>query len=95
MKAKLRLAERVFTCDDVACGHEQDRDLNAALNLAGTAHRHAQAKGIKSYVARIGRFTPTARGGQLSLVGLDQHSPVKREASSDATQRGDTLAHAA
>jgi transposase len=95
VKAKLRLAERVFTCDNDACGHVQDRDLNAALNLARVAHRHAQAEGIPSYVARTGRFTPTARGGQVSLVGLDQHSPVKREASSDASQRGDALALAA
>jgi hypothetical protein len=77
------------------CGHVQDRDLNAALNLARIAHRHAQAQGISSYVARTGRFTPTARGGQLSLVGHDQHSPVKREASSDASQRGDAPALAA
>jgi transposase len=86
-KAKLRLAERVFTCEDDACGHVQDRDLNAALNLARMADRHAQAEGIESYVARTGRFTKTARGGQVSLVGPDQHSPVKREGSSDASRR--------
>jgi len=95
VKAKLRLTERVFTCDDDACARVQDRDLNAALNLARMAHRHAHAEGISSYVAHTGRFTPTARGGQVSLVGLDQHSPVKREASSDASQRGDALAPAA
>jgi putative transposase len=95
VKAKLRLADRVFTCDEPSCGHVQDRDENAALNLARMAHRHAQAEGIKSYVARTGRFTHNARGGQVSLVGLGQHSPVKREASSDASQRGDALALAA
>jgi hypothetical protein len=59
-------------------------------------HRHAQAQGNSvSYVARTGRFTPTARGGQVSLVVLDQHSPAKREASTDASQRGDALALAA
>ena len=87
VKAKLRLTERVFTCDDDACARVQDRDR--------MAHRHAHADGISSYVAHTGRFTPTARGGQVSLVGLDQHSPVKREASSDASQRGDALAPAA
>lgn len=91
-KAKLRLSDRVFTCDDPGCGHELDRDLNAALNLVHMARRHAQAEGINSYVARTGRFTPTARGGQVSLVSHDQHSPLKREASSDASQRGDALA---
>jgi putative transposase len=95
VKAKLRLTDRVFTCDDAACGHVQDRDLNAALNLARMAHRHAQAEGIQSYVARTGRFTPTARGGQVSLDHLVEHSPLKREASSDASQRGDALALAA
>lgn len=86
VKAKLRLRDRVFSCDDQACGHESDRDLNAALNLA-RAHRQAQAEGINSYVARTGRFTLSARGGQVSLAGLDQHSPVKREASSEASRR--------
>jgi putative transposase len=96
VKTKLRLADRTFTCDDDACGHVQDRDLNAALNLARMGHRHAQAQGNSmSYVARTGRFTPTARGGQVSLVVLDQHSPAKREASTDASQRGDALALAA
>jgi putative transposase len=95
VKAKLRLTERVFTCDDDACGLMQDRDLNAACNLARMAHRHAQEGNSMSYVARTGRFTPTARGGQVSLVHLDEHSPVKREASSDASQRGDALALAA
>jgi putative transposase len=88
VKAKLRLADRVFICDQPVCGHVQDRDLNAALNLARMAQQHAQAEGIsQSYVARIGRFTPTARGGQVSLIHPDEHSPVKREASPDASQR--------
>jgi len=95
VRAKLRLFERVFTCENPACGHEQDRDLNAARNLAHMAQQHAQVEGTKSYVARTGRFTPTARGGQVSLVGIDQHSPLKREASPDASQRGDALALAA
>jgi putative transposase len=93
VKAKLRLAERLFTCD--ACGHVQDRDLNAALNLAGMANRHAQAEGISAYVARTGRFTLNARGGQVSLVGLDQHCPVKREGPSGSSQRGNAVALAA
>jgi putative transposase len=99
VRAKLSLAERVFICD--ACGQEQDRDLNAALNLARMAQQHAQAEGIESYVARTGRFTPNARGGQVSLVQLDQHSPLKREESAcaregtDSTQHREVLAAAA
>jgi transposase len=94
VKAKLCLADRVFTCGDTACGHTMDRDLNASLNLALMADRHAQAEGIPSYVARIGRFTPTARGGQVSLVHSGEHGPVKREASPDASQRREALAAA-
>ncbi len=92
VKAKLGLAERVFACDVDACGHIQDRDLNAALNLARMADRQARAEGVKSYVARTGRFTQTARGGQVSLVGCDQHGPVKREASADASRRREASA---
>jgi putative transposase len=94
VKAKLRLSDRVFACDDDACGHVQDRDHNAALNLARIADRRAQEEGIKSYVARTGRFTPTARGGQVSLVAHDQHSPVKREASQHASRRREAPAPA-
>jgi transposase len=91
-KAKLRLADRLFTCDEPGCRHVQDRDLNAALNLARVAQQRAQAEGqCMSYVARTGRFTSTARGGQMSLVHPVEHRPVKREASSDASQRGDAL----
>ena len=31
VRAELALSQRVFRCD--ACGHEADRDLNAARNL--------------------------------------------------------------
>lgn len=90
VKAKLRLAERVFTCEQ--CGHEQDRDLNAALNFARMAQQHAQAGGVQSYVARIGRFTLNARGGQVSLAQSSERSPLKREGSPESSQRRETLA---
>jgi putative transposase len=92
VKAKLRLADRVFTCEQPACGNVMDRDLNAALNLAHMAYRHAHPEGVQSYVARTGRFMKTARGGPVSLAHVSEHSPAKREASQDATQRGDALA---
>lgn len=85
VKAKLRLDERVFTCEDDACGYVQDRDLNAAVNLARVAQRQAQAEGIQSYVARIGRFTPAARGGQVSLDHEVEHGPGKREDSLESS----------
>jgi transposase len=94
VRAKLSLAERVFTCDDPACGHVQDRDLNAALNLAHTAACHARAEGLQCYVAATEAETQNARGGQVRLDPVE-HSPVKREESSDSAQRGDALALAA
>ena len=93
-KAKLSLGERVFTCDDPACGLVMDRDMNAALNLARMAQEHAQAQGLQTQVARIGRFTQ-ARGGQVSLADLGELSPVKREDPSGSSQHGNALAAAA
>jgi putative transposase len=94
VRAKLSLSERVFSCADPACGHVQDRDLNAALNLAGMAERHAQAEGLQCYVAATGAETQNARRGQVRLDPVE-HSPVKREGSSDSSRRGDALALAA
>ena len=79
-KAKLALSDRVFACD--ACGLVIDRDLNAAVNLARLAHQHAQAeRNTMSYVACTGRFTLTARGGQVSPTTSGRHGPLKREDS--------------
>jgi putative transposase len=94
VKAKLSLAERVFTCDRDACAHVQDRDLNAALNLARMAQRHARAEGLECHVAATGAETRNARRGQVRLDTVE-HSPVKRDGSSDSSQRGDVLALAA
>jgi transposase len=91
VRAKLSLSERVFTCTNPACGHVQDRDLNAALNLARMAQRHAQAEGFQCHVAATGAETKNARGGQVRL-DLVEHSPMKREGSLHSAQRGDALA---
>ena len=94
VRAKLPLSDRVFAC--VACGLSLDRDVNAALNLARMAQRHAQAEGTsKCYVARTGRETLNARRGQVSPVARGRLSPLKREASSEATQVREDLALAA
>jgi putative transposase len=94
VKAKLSLSERAFTCD--ACDLVVDRDLNAALNLALMAQRHAQAEGtVKCYVARTGRETQNARGGQISPATSGRLSPFKREASTKASQAREGLALAA
>jgi putative transposase len=93
-KAKLALSERVFTCE--ACGLVLDRDLNAALNLAQMACRHAHAEGNeKCYVARTGRETQNARRGQVSPSTRAGHSPLKREGPAGSTQARKSLAVAA
>lgn len=92
VKAKLRLADRVFTCDEPTCGHVSDRDLNAALNLARMAEQRAQAEGRKVHVARTGRFTTTARGGLISRGPRAVLSPLKREGSPESSQRREALA---
>jgi putative transposase len=94
VRAKLALSERVFSCQ--ACGLVLDRDLNAALNLARMAQQHAQAEGLtKCYVARTGRETQNARGGQVRPGTPAGHRPLKREASPEATQAREGLALAA
>jgi putative transposase len=92
VRAKLSLSERVFTCVNQACGYVQDRDVNAALNLAQMAVRHARAEGFQCHVAATGAETQNARGGQVSLIQGDEHSPVKREGPMRSSQRGDALA---
>jgi putative transposase len=91
VKAKLALSERLFTCD--ACALVMDRDLNASLNLAEMAQRYAQAEGNeKCHVARTGRETLNARRGQVSPATRGRLSPLKREASSEASQARKSLA---
>jgi transposase len=94
VRAKLALSERVFTCQ--ACRLVIDRDLNAALNLARMAQQHAQAEGLtKCYVARTGRETLNARGGQVRPGTPAGLGPLKREASPEASQAHEGLALAA
>jgi hypothetical protein len=73
-----------------------DRDLNAALNLAHMAQRHAQAEGnSQCYVARTGRETQNARRGQVSPSTSAGHRPPKREDPTRSTQARKGLAVAA
>ncbi|HXR14506.1 MAG TPA: RNA-guided endonuclease TnpB family protein [Solirubrobacteraceae bacterium] len=75
VRAKLSLTERVLACE--ACGRVQDRDLNAALNLARVAQRFAQAEGSQCYVAAAGAETGNSRGGHVSPAPRSRQTPVE------------------
>jgi putative transposase len=60
VKAKLRLAEEVFVCD--RCGLVEDRDLNAARNLALLALAESRADGLRTYLAATEAESQNARG---------------------------------
>jgi putative transposase len=100
VKAKLDRGETVFTCDQPDCDWVCERDLNAALNLAGNALEHAQAEGhTKCYVARTGRAAvgpprrpDHARGGPVSPAHKSGRSPMRREGSSEPSQTREGLA---
>lgn len=62
VKARLALAEREFRCEH--CGHEEDRDVNAARNLL-----HLAASGADRLNARGGAVRPRAV----------RQAPVKQE----------------
>ncbi|MHA6801759.1 RNA-guided endonuclease InsQ/TnpB family protein (plasmid) [Bounagaea algeriensis] len=60
VKTKLRLSERVYTCD--GCGHTVDRDVNAAVNIAAVAVPVAPDRGDTEN-ARGAPVSPTAPSG--------------------------------
>jgi transposase len=91
-KTKLDLSERVFTCD--ACGHVQDRDVNAGLNLAHIAEVEAEAQGRTGLVivtpptAQVGRGATdlekrrSRRGSQATATNrASQDPPENRRAA--------------
>jgi len=78
VKAKLSLKERTYRCEH--CGHQEDRDVNAARNLLKLA-----ASGAESRNACGGTVRP----------GLAGHVPVKQEpGTANAGQTGTVLAQA-
>jgi putative transposase len=44
VKPKLSLAERTYRCDNPACGHAADRDVDAAANLAAWGETHPRER---------------------------------------------------
>jgi transposase len=96
VKAKLGRGETAFRCDQPGCGWIGDRDLNAALNLAGLALETLRAEGNGHlFVARIGRETENARRGQVRPAQQSRRSPMKREGSLESPQTREGLAVAA
>ena len=49
VKEELALSERTYRCE--SCGLELDRDLNAAINLAGWAHPAVTASAAETLTA--------------------------------------------
>lgn len=76
-KPKLRLAERVFTCD--GCGAVIDRDHNAAINIARLAqaqhHQVARDKQETPDTASAGPATPPRETGKRPWTGPPGQSP--------------------
>lgn len=65
-KPKLSLAERIYHCD--VCGHEQDRDHNAAVNIADLATAAIGASSSpdgETLNGRDNRTTPPGRTGSV------------------------------
>jgi putative transposase len=92
VRAKLDRGARSFKCPNRQCGVELDRDVNAAINLAGAAVLEAQRMGIQSHVARTGRETENARRGPAEPLEFRRSGSSKREASPEAAQGREALA---
>jgi len=73
VRAKLTLAERVFTCE--SCGTSLDRDLNAARNLAALASKASQARTENE---PSGNARKTALGGNAYRHGKAAPSSQRR-----------------
>jgi putative transposase len=58
VKQTVALAERLFHCDD--CCHEQDRDLNAAVNLARLNTLRPDVKRTQELCKTMGSPTASA-----------------------------------
>lgn len=90
VKAKLSLSERVFECGE--CDWVCDRDLNAALNLAQMALKHAETEGLEGVVvARADGRRKTRCRGCVSPGVKPRPRPLKREGSTNEPSQQDNL----
>jgi len=60
VKEEMDLSERIYVCEDPACGLVIDRDLNAALNLAALARSSRQPGPYREFLGK--GETPVERG---------------------------------
>lgn len=66
------LSERIYVCENSACGLVIDRDVNAALNLAALATQADQPGPYRQFSGK--GETPVERG---ALTDLSQDGSVK------------------
>ena len=92
VKAKLRLSERVYRCENQQCGLEVDRDLNAARNLAKLVQdldlSEIDSRKVPT-VAGSGPETQTARGADVR-PGPAGQTATNREAGARRHVLGET-----
>lgn len=77
VKAKLTLGERTYVCDNPACGHVMDRDVNAAANLAKYGELSMTAG--SSLVAGRGAKRETTPPSGGAAAGVEASTLVLRE----------------
>jgi transposase len=72
VKEEMDLSERIYVCENPACGLVIDRDVNAALNLAARAKPVTQPGPYREFLGK--GETPVERG---ALADLSQDGSVK------------------
>jgi transposase len=83
VKEDMDLSERIYVCENPACGLVIDRDLNAALNLAALAKAGKQPGPYREFLGK--GETPVERGALAnpSQDGLVKLPSAKQEPNTD------------
>ncbi len=76
VKEDMDLSERIYVCENLACGLVIDRDVNAALNLAARASQADQPGPYRKFSGK--GETPVERG---ALADPSQDGSVKLPAA--------------
>jgi len=88
VKAKLRLDETVFGCEE--CGARLDRDTNAAFNLAAHALQEARAEGrvVQLAAAQAARGATDPKASASRATAVNRKGPFDGPATADEDRRG-------